>query len=247
MAKTRAQIKTAVGYNTGRGTEKAALIETLCDEALKVAGNAHPFRDACSQPTDIAITEDAVSVDISVITSLIYIVTARIIETGSDSYDILTMKDRTWWDRNVVNASSNQKGWPTNGLRWGTTVLLDRPSESGLSLRLVVSKEQSFAADATPCPIAILDTFVTQYATAFVFLSIENVDSHNYWKRLALGSRWDEGILGGTLLHAINTDKYDLSEEMSAQPPSGSGSSRGISIKNLITGHDDYGNIRSWY
>jgi hypothetical protein len=46
MARTRAAIKVAVDNNTGRGTEKATLIETLCDEALKVAVNAHPFRDA---------------------------------------------------------------------------------------------------------------------------------------------------------------------------------------------------------
>lgn len=246
MAKTRAQIKASVGYNTGRGTEKATLIETLCDEGLKVAGNAHPFRDSRSEPDEFSITEDATSVSISSITSLIHIVTARIVEDDADAYAILKMKDRTWWDRRVVDASKNQKGWPAYGLRWGTTILLDRPSESGLSLKLIVTTEKSFTNDATACPIAILDTFIVQYVTAFVFLSIENFESHAYWKKLALGSRWDEGIPGGTLLHAIQTDKYDLSEEMSAEPPVVP-SEGGIAVKNLITGHDDYGNTRRWY
>ncbi len=49
MAKTRAQIKTSVNYNTGRATEKDLLIDELCDDALKLAIGKHPFRDAqCS-------------------------------------------------------------------------------------------------------------------------------------------------------------------------------------------------------
>lgn len=246
MAKTREQIRTSVGYNTGRGVEKESLINSLCNEALKVACNAHAFRDSRSEPSAFSITEDATSVDISTITGLIHIVTARIVEDSSNSYQPLIMKERSYWDRYIVDPSRNQKGWPMYGLRWGTTVILDRPSESGLSLKLVVSTEQSFSADSTECPVAILDTFVTQYATAFVFLSIENVESYNFWKRLALGPRWDEGIVGGTLLHAVQTDKYDLSEEMKAETylPEGP---RGVSIRNLLSGHDDYGNVRTWY
>jgi len=247
MAKTRAQIKTAVDYNTGRGTEKAGLIESLCNEALKVACNAHPFRDARSQPSDFSITEDATSVDISSISNLIHVVSARIIESDADRYAPLVMKDRTWWDRNVVNASDNQKGWPEFGLRWGTEILLNRPADSGLSLRLVVTTEQSFTDDSTACPITILDTFVTQYVTAFVFLSLQQMDSYAFWKSLALGPKWDAGVIGGTLLHAINTDKIDLSEEFKAERYERERLDKGLSVENLISGHDDYGNIRTWY
>lgn len=248
MARTRTQIKAAVGYNTGRGTQKATLIETLCDEALKVAVTEHAFRDALSYPSDITITEDATSVDISSISNLVHIVSARIIEASGSRNAPLVMKDRTWWAKNVVNASDNPKGWPVYGLRQGTTVLLDRPASGGLTLRLVVSVEQTFTNDASACPIAILDTFVVQYVTAFVFLSIENDASYWKWRRLAIGPRWDEGIVGGSLIHAIQADKFDISEEFRAERY-GEGQLRmgGLAIENLDTGHDRYGEIDIWY
>jgi hypothetical protein len=246
MARTRTQIKTAVDNNTGRGTEKATLIETLCDEALKVAVTAHPFRDSRSNPSDLTITEDATSVDISSISNLVHIVTARVVQADGDSNIQLPMKDATWWDKNVINAEDNLKGWPNYGMRDGTVVRLNRPAESGLELRLRVSTEQTFASDATTCPIVILDTFVVQYVTAFVFLSINMKEEFAYWKHMALGWKWDEGIVGGSLKHAINADKFDLSEEMVMEPP-GKVKDAGISVENLIDTHDDYGNVRRWY
>ncbi len=256
MAKTRAQIKVSVDANTGRGTEKTTLIESLCDEALKIAGNEHPFRDAQDDPTIIAITEDAVSVDISAITNLVHIVTARIIQDSGSLYSPLFMRDRAWWDRNIVNPADNQKGWPRNGLRWESTVLLERPAESDLQLQLIVSQEKAFTDDSTECPIKILDTFIVQYATAFVFLSIQNMESYAFWKNIALGFKWDSGVVGGTLGHAIKTDKYDISEEMIAQGP-GMGVRRdGIAILNGLINygldgtpmpHSRFGSVDTWY
>ena len=246
MAKTRTQIKTSVDANTSRATQKATLIEDLCDQALKVAIGRHPFRDAQDDPTIITITEDAVSVDISAITNLVHIVTAQIIQDSGSLYKPLYMRDRTWWDRSVGNPADNQKGWPAFGLRWEATVLLDRPAESDLQLQLIVSQDKTFASDATETPVKILDTFIVQYVTAFVFLSIQNMQSYAYWKNIALGFRWDDGVVGGTLGQAIQTDKYDISEEMRAEPP-GLPRRDGISVQNLISGHDDYGNVRTWY
>jgi hypothetical protein len=145
MALTRSQIKTAVNDNTGRGTEKSALIERLCDEALKVAISKHPFREIQGQLTDVAITENSTSVEISTVltSTLVHIATARIVDTSGSTNTILKMKDRTWWDRNVINSADNTKGRPQFGHRYGATVLLDRPAESGLSLRLVATQEQS--------------------------------------------------------------------------------------------------------
>ena len=248
MSKTRAQIKTSVGYNTGRATEKASLIENLCDEALKVAIGEHPFRDAQDDPSAISITEDAVSIDISAISDLVHIVTARIIETGtSTQYKPLILRDRTWWDRHVVNPGDNQKGWPTHGLRWESTIKIERPADANLQLHLIVSQEQTFTDDSTECPVKILDTFIVQYVTAFVFLSIQNLQSYAYWKNIALGFKWDSGIVGGTLKHAIDTDKYDLSEEMRTEPPHLRVRGDGVSVQNLLSGHDDYGNVRRWF
>jgi hypothetical protein len=247
-ALTRAQIKTAVDSNTGRGTEKASLIETLCDEALKLALSRHPFRDAQTRLDAVAITEDATSVDFSAVLTgtLIHIVTARICETAGTTNWLLHMKGPSWWDQNVVEASDNLKGQPRFGLRYGNTVLFERPCESNLSLKLVVTQEKRFTNDATVCSVALLDTFVVQYVTAFVFKSVEQDDKFAVWHALALGPQWANGTIGGTLRHAIDTDKFDLSEEMIVEPPSAAGVS-GISVMNLDSAHDDYGATRSWY
>jgi hypothetical protein len=72
--------------------------------------------------------------------------------------------------------------------------------------------------------------------------------SYTYWRNLALGSRWEEGIVGGTLLHAIDTDKIDLSEEFQMEAhDGGAANTGGVSIQNLISSHNDYGNTRTWY
>ena len=246
MARTRTQIKTAVDNNTGRGTEKATLIETLCDEALKVAIESHPFRDARSLPSDFSITEDATSVDISSISNLVQIISSRIVEADGQRNAPLPLKNEVWWTKNVINAEDNLKGWPDYGMRRGTNIELNRPSLSGLELRLLVSTEKTFASDATECPIKVLDTFIVQYVTAFVFLSLEATDRFAYWKHLALGWKWDEGVVGGSLRHAIDNDSADIAEEtkMEVSPVR---TAAGISITNLITGSDSYGSVRAWF
>jgi len=246
MSRTRAQIKTAVDNNTGRGTEKATLIETLSDEALKVAVEAHAFRDSRSLVDDISITEDATAVSISDVSNLVHIVTARIVEADGAKNMPLPLKDEIWWAKNVINAEDNPKGWPTVGMRRGTNIEINRPSESGLELRLLVSTEQTFTDDDTACPIAILDTFVVQYVTAFVFLSIEATEKFAYWKHLALGWKWDEGTVGGSLKHAIDNDAADIAEEPVMQGPPVAGKA-GVSIQNLIPSHDRYGETDVWY
>ncbi len=246
MARTRTQIKTAVDNNTGRGTEKATLIETLCDEALKVAVVAYSFRDARSMPSDFAITEDTTEVDISSVSNLVDIVSARIVQASGSLNRPLPLKDEIWWAKHVINPEDNLKGWPSVGMRRGTTLQLNVPSESGLELRLVVSTEKTFAADTTVCPIAIIDTFIVQYVTAFVFLSIEATEKFAYWKHLALGWKWDDGVIGGSLKHAIDNDAADIAEEPVMSGPHVVGKNA-VSVQNLISGHDDYGNTRSWY
>lgn len=247
MAKTRLQIRTSVNYNTQRGTEKESLINDKCDEALKVAIGKHPFRDSRSTPSALSVTEDAVTVDISSISNLVHIVSARMIEDSGSSYHPLIMKDATWWDRNIVNPEDNQKGWPKYGLRAGSYIYLDRPAQSDLTLQLRVSTEQLFTDDSTECPVKILDIFVVQYVTAQVFLSIENMESYYQWKRLSLGPKWDDGVVGGSLAHAINTDKIDLSEEFKAERYDGNANDNGVSIQNLVEGHSRYGEIDTWY
>lgn len=244
---TRAQIKTLVDGRTGRATEKNTLINFECDQALKLAIHKHPFRDATTTKDDISITENAVSVDISTIKSLVDIISSRIIETGTDSYASLIMKDRNWWDKNVINPSSNMKGWPKYGLRDGSMVKLDGPANSGLSLRLRVTQEYTFGSDDSQCPVPILDAFVTAYVTAEVFLAIENHESYVYWHRKALGPGYDGGVVGGLLLDAINSDKTDPSEEFKAERAGLAAFDKGVSIRNMIEGHPGHDTTRRWY
>lgn len=245
MARTRAQTKTLVESNTGR--TKDALENSLHDTALKIALLRHPFKDAQSVPSDITITEDATSVDISAITGLRSIVTARIVEASGSRNKILKCKTRSWWDEHVINPEDNQKGWPQYGMRVGSTIVIDRPSESGLELRLRVTTDQTYASDATECPISVLDIFVEHYVTAFIFKSLENDEMYKHWMASAMGIRYlIDGTIGGSLADAIAADEdpaLDLKAEPYDRP---SVHAAGVSVENLIEGHDDYGNTRWW-
>jgi len=248
MARTRSEIQDLVSLHTGYSTTaKGTLMDALCDSALKLAIMKHSFRDSISTPDDFTIDEDSTSVDIESVSNLIHIVTARIVEADGSRNKVLKMKNRTWWDRHVINPEDNQKGWPNFGLRYGTKVYLDRPANSGLELRLRVSTSQSFADDDTECPVDVLELFVEKYVTAGVFLSVENPQSYLFWKSEALGPLYDRGIVGGELLNAINADKFDTSEELQIERDDIGLRDRGIAVENLITGHDRYGETDTWY
>ena len=246
-ARTRSAIKTLVESHTG--ASKSTLENSLCDNALKVALLQHPFKDAQSEPTDYAITESNSYATISATTGIISIISARIVETGTSSSTMLKFKTRNWWDEHVIDPDDNLKGWPQYGLRWGTKILLDRPAESGLSLRLRMTREQTFTSDTCVCPIAVLDIFVEHYVTAQVFRSLEQWDSADKWMQSACGVKWMlTGEPGGELLKAIQADTVgDVALELKASPADEvPGASGGVAVQNLITGHDDYGNTRWW-
>ncbi len=243
MAMTRHKIKSLVELNVGRSNDQ--LENKLCDEGLAIALDIHPFQDAVSMPADITITEDNTDVDISAITNIVTVVTARIVQASGDSNEKLVMKNQTWWDTFIVNAEDNQKGWPQYGLRKGTTIYLDRPAESNLELRLRVTRTQTFSTDNTECPIALLDKFLVKYVTAEMFAKLKQWESAEMWRKKALGPYFDtRGEPGGFLAAAISIDKADIAEEMQMQDQE---HETGVSVRNLISGHDDYGNIRKWH
>jgi len=244
MARTRSEIEALVELNTGR-TEKDTLMHSLCDTALKLAVIKHPFKDSCSQPSDFTITEDATSIDISATTGIIRVVTARIVEADGSLNKRLWLKERQWWDEHVINPEDNQKGWPEFGFRFGTNIILDRPARSNLELRLRVSTTPTFTDGDTECPIELLDIFVEQYVTAYIFHSIEQDKSFSFWKSEALGPNYDRGRVGGSLLAAINADTFEPAQETSM-----GGryiSDNAIAIRNLITDHERYGETDIWY
>ena len=246
-ARTRGMIKALVHLHTGR--VKDTLENYLCDSALKFALMRHHFKDAQSQPSDLVIAEDATSVSIASISGLMNIITARIVETDGTRNALLILKTKRWWDEHIVNADDNMKGWPKYGMRWGTTILLDRPAESGLSLRLRITTTPSFSDDTTQCPIEVLDLFVEHYVTAHVFKSLRNSAAYSEWIMSALGARYlIDGSIGGELANAIEADSIgELAVDVqSGRPNLVRVDEEGIAAQNLIEGHGDYGNTRWW-
>jgi len=246
MARTRSESTALIILNTGR-SDKSTLISSLHDSALKVAITHHPFNDACHICDDLAITEDATSVSIASLTeatvtlgSIVDIITARIVEADGSRNALLKMKGRQWWDRNVINSEDNMKGWPEYGLKFGSNVMLDRPADSGLELRLRVSTVPTYSSDSAECPIEILDIFVEQYVTAMTFMSLEMMDKYWQWKNMALGRNYDQGVVGGTLLNCILNDEKQIAEERTF------GDSKQLS--NGLTIYDtDTGRTNTWY
>ena len=243
-ARDRDTIEALVELNTGR-SDKDTLMHSLCDTALKLATMRHPFKDATSIPSDFTVTEDTTSVDISATSDIIQIVTARIMEADGAKNQRLWLRNRQWWDEHVINPEDNSKGWPVNGMRVGSSIILDRPAISNLELRLRVSTVPSFSAGLTVCPIALLDVFVEQYVTAYVFHSIESDRAFYFWKSEALGPDYDRGRIGGSLLAAINSDTFEAAEKLMMGrmvPLQG-----GITVLNLLTDHDRYGETDVWF
>lgn len=239
MARTRSESSALVILNTGR-SDKTTLINSLHDSALKVAVTHHPFSDACHTCDDLTITEDATSVSIASVEessvalgSVLDVITARIVEADGSNNSSLSIKSRQWWDKNIINPEDNLKGWPVYGLKFGSSIILDRPAQSGLELRLRVSVVPTYAADSTECPIEILDVFVEQYVTTMVYFSLGMMDKYWQWKNMTLGRGYDQGVVGGTLLNCILNDEKQIAEER--QFGGDLHRSKGLTIQNTDT------------
>lgn len=248
MARTRMQIKTLVNSYTGRGQEKASLIEMLCDEALNVALNHHPFKDARDFTNEFALTEGETSVSIASIANLVHVISATLHYTDNSHFSKLKLKNETWWAENVTDAEGRTPGWPENVLRRGNVLHFDRPLVAGLTLKPVVTTKQVFSSDSAECPISLLELFVTQYVTAFVFLAVTETEKYKFWFTLAHGMQYVySGKPGGTLAAAINQDKRDIAEEYKAQRSNDNDNDNsGLAILNLLKDHDRYGEIDYW-
>lgn len=247
LTRTRAQIKTFVGHYTGRGTEKSDLIELLCDEALDVALQAHPFKDARNRNYAFELDVGDLTVDLSEIPCLRHVVAATIYDSSGSTSAPLVLKNETWWNEYVGRPQEAQNGWPRYALRLGNTLYLSCPARDGLYLGLIVTTEQRFESDSSVCPIAIASLFVTQYVTAMIFLAVQERDSYIRWYSLALGSQhFSSGRIGGTLGQIISLDKRDIAEQYKALPSNASMGGRGVAFRNLLDGHEDYGNVRLW-
>jgi len=160
---------------------------------------------------------------------------------GGSKNSFLKMKNRQWWDRNIVNPEDNQKGWPDFGLHSGTIISLDRPLNDDLTLRLRVSDIPTYSGDDVETPISGLDIFVEQYVTAMVYLSLGMTDKYLPWYMLALGRDYDRGKVGGSLLHAINKDKFSASDSRNVD------GGRKYSSKGTTVYDTDNDRTSTWY
>ncbi len=87
------------------------------------------------------------------------------------------------------------------------------------------------SSDNSECPIDILDIYLEQYATAFVFLSLEKQDKYAIWHTLAIR----------TLDKAISKDRSQQAEDKSGETGEIL-SNTGIAITDIDTGI-----TKTWY
>lgn len=244
MARTRTQIKTLIRSHTG--LTKEALENSACDTALKLALMRHPFTAAMSTTSDFELDEGEWKEDISSV-SAFGIVTARIVEADGSRNTELILKNRTWFDKHIINPEDNVKGWPVYAIHAGDYMYFDRPLLSGLELRLRITTEQTFTDDDTACPIPILDIFVEKYATYEVFMDIGNHARAAAFKTQALGPEYDRGKIGGALKDAIDFDWKEIAEEFKMDGRGLGRQNAGLAVLNLNTWHDRYNETDIWF
>lgn len=254
MARTRLETQADVILNTGR-SDKATYIDRQCDNALKIACTKHTFNDSLHLADDVTLTEDAVSVSIAsleessvALGTTIDIITARIIESDGARSAELIIRNRQWWDKNVINPEDNIKGWPAFGLKFGSNMLFDGPLNDDLLLRLRVQTIPTYTGDSTECPIELLDTFVEQFVTAMTYLSIGAREQYVSWYIMALGRDYDrKGIAGGSLKAAIDKDRSLAAEQKKVERGGYGRNENGVSVLNNTAGEPNYGNTAVWY
>ena len=241
MARTRSDIRTLVEGNTGK-TNKTTEINAYLEKGLKKAALVFDFtdiREIVSPDTDIVIGAMQIPVPQNTRT----ILSIRLFTTGNTQSSYLKLKNSTWWDKFITEPAANSQGWPEFGLRHRSQILFDRPSQT-LSARFRITRIPSFdAEDDKECPIDVLDLFLEAYATAMVFLHLEDKDNYIFWITEALGSKKDRdmNIPGGLLLQAISADRRHPAIDVEA---------RTMKVPGLVppvaSSDGDLGNL-SWY
>jgi len=221
MALTRTQIKTLVQSYTGK-LNKATLIETLCDLALNEAVRKYPFDSSrLSSPISSAeatethrsmIQTVADEVEITLPATVVNLISVELLDTSTDvSYSVALKPD--WWFAKL--AGSNQyetQGIPEYACRQGGVLKFNRPFDAVYTVRIRYSWYPVFEEDDDENPIAVLDTFLVDYVTAHVFLSIEDKDNFAVWMVKAVGSDFNDWQ-GGAFADAVKADKDEYAKE----------------------------------
>lgn len=241
MARTRSDIRTLVEGNTGK-TTKTTEINTYLETGLKKAALVHDFidiREIVSPDTDIVIGTMQMPVPQNTRT----ILSIRLFNPGNTQSSYLKLKNSTWWDKFITEPASNSQGWPMYGLRHRSQILFDRPSQT-LTARFRITRIPSFNdEDDKECPIEVLDLFLETYATAMLFLHLEDKDNFIFWITEALGNKGDRdtNIPGGLLLQAISADKRHPAIDVEARTMKVPGL-----VPPVLSTDGDLGDL-SWY
>ncbi len=217
MARTRGEIITLVKSHVGWTSrdDKDTLIDSLCDSALKYAITEHPFRDLTTLTSgETEITTDATTIDLSGFSPSVFkIISARLlrVDNTTDAGVHLPLRNRKWWDRLIIDPSTRVGGIPSQALRVGSTLHLDRPIESDWKLRLRYTSIITYTDDSTETPSELLDLFVEYKVTADVFFDIEDMEKFALWNRRAIGNNPE--FPGGELGRAIRADDREEAKE----------------------------------
>ncbi len=254
MARTRGEIITLVKSHTGwtDRTDKDTLLDSLCDSALKYAVMEHPFRDLTTLTSgETEITTANTTVDLSGFSPAVFkIVSARLLRVTNttDNGRFLPLRNRKYWDKNIIDPTTNINGIPAQALRVGTTLYLDRPIESDWKLRLRYSTLNTYTSDSTETPSELLDLFVEYKVTADLFFDLEDMEKFAIWNRRAIGNNPE--FPGGELGRAIRADDREEAKETIVTRP---WELRIYPLFGLTTNDLDYeagdphNQIRSWY
>jgi len=243
----RLEIKQEVIANIGRDSTYLETQETslnnYCNDALRIATNAHPFRDACAVSQLALVSESTTEFALPSNIEITHFLSLSVLYNGVST--VAYLRNPIWWSTRVIEPKENFTGRPFNCLRKTNTIIVDRPVESGTVLNIVYAYAPKFETDASVNPIKILDTYIVEYVTAKAFLRLENFESFTHWKRLALGYGYEQGKIGGTLHAAITADANDIGETVEMARVSDTAiANNGVSIADLSKAGSP---ITTWY
>lgn len=229
--------------NTKRMDNHGYINQYLQDGVAEAVKN-HNFRDCIQYATVIGNTGEAsVGIKIDTTNGEMIDILSVIATSGSESVEI-PLKHRMYLHRRYPNPVEEPAGQPECCYFHNGYLYFSRPLDANYTMTMwyveipTVITENSIAVEH--CPIPNLDTYLIDYATFRVFESVGEYDKAAYWRVKALGPNYDNGIVGGDLLRAINYDKYKSGEEMKFEEPPNKSRVAGVPI-NID------GVIKSWY
>jgi hypothetical protein len=174
---TLAELRQAVIDSCGR-TDKDDVIDRGLNLGLRKLGMLHPFSSFLIQD-DIALATDELSVDLP--TEAYKVWEVRLID-GTSSYP-LTQKTKIWVTERWPNIEDDNPCKPDCFYVENGTIYLNTKSDGDYDLRVTYLKlAEDFADDNTENPIPGSDLALINWATSYVFRTLEQFDNAREWE-----------------------------------------------------------------